>query len=319
MKKIRVGVLMGGTSNEREVSLLSGNQVVKNLSRELYDISKIEITKDGKWLLNNKTSLTVLPGNDLRNRFDIIFIALHGAFGEDGKVQAILGTLKIPYTGSGVLASALGMDKAKTAELLTSHKITMPKCIALKKGEKVISAFKFPCVVKPNASGSSVGVSIVKDKIKLTAALRKAFNEDQTVLVQEYIEGRELTCAVMGNAEDANLIALPPIEIVSPGTFFDYNAKYLSKKTQEICPAPIDKKVSSELCRLSKKIHLALGCDGLTRSDFILSKKDNKLYFLEINTIPGLTEASLCPKAAKAIGMTFKDFLDKQIQLALQK
>ncbi|MBI5152894.1 MAG: D-alanine--D-alanine ligase [Parcubacteria group bacterium] len=319
MKKIRVGVLMGGTSNEREVSLLSGEQVIRNLSRDLYDVSKIEITKDGKCLFDNKKFLTVLPGNDLEDRFDIIFIALHGAFGEDGKVQAILDTLQIPYTGSGMLASALGMDKAKTAELLISHNIRMPKSIFLQKNEKIIPTLKFPCVVKPNASGSSVGVSIVKEKIKFRTALHKAFKEDQTVLVQEYIEGRELTCAIMGNSKDNNLIALPPIEIVSPGTFFDYNAKYLSKKTQEICPAPIDKKGSSELYRLSKKIHLALGCDGLTRSDFILSKKDNRLYFLEINTIPGLTEASLCPKAAKAADISFPEFLDKQIQLALWK
>ncbi len=319
MKKIRIGVLMGGTSNERAVSLLSGAQVLKNLSRDLYDVSKIEITKDGKWFLNNKTFLTILPDRDLKKRFDVIFIALHGTFGEDGKVQSILDTLQIPYTGSGALPSALGMNKAKTMELLAMHKIRMPQTISLRKNDKTTPAITFPSVVKPNAAGSSVGVSIVKDKKSLIPALRKAFKEDKKALVQEYIEGRELTCAVIGNSANSDLVALPPIEIVSPGTFFDYRAKYLSKKTQEICPAPIDKKNSAELIRLSKKVHATLGCDGLTRSDFILSKNDNKLYFLEINTIPGLTEASLCPKAAKAAGISFPKFLDKQIQLALSK
>jgi len=318
MKKIRIGVLMGGTSNEREVSLLSGEQVLKNLSCNLYDVSKIEITKDGKWLLDNKTFLTVFPNRDLKKRFDIIFIALHGTFGEDGKVQAILDTLQIPYTGSGVLPSALGMNKAKTMELLTPHKVRVPRTISLRKCNKT-PIVTFPCVVKPNAAGSSVGISIVKNKTEITAALNKAFKEDDMVLIQEYIEGRELTCAIIGNSNKDDLIALPPIEIVSPGTFFDYNAKYFSKKTQEICPAPIHSKTTKELARLSKLVHTILGCDGLTRSDFILSKKDNKLYFLEINTIPGLTEASLCPKAAKATGMTFPEFLDKQIKLALLK
>lgn len=309
---------MGGTSNEREVSLWSGGQVISNLSQDLYEVSKIEITTDGKWLLNNKTFLTIFPDRDLKQRFDVIFIALHGAFGEDGKVQAILDTLQIPYTGSGVLASALGMNKAKTMELLMSHKVRMPRTISLQKDNEM-PTITFPCVVKPNTAGSSVGVSIVKNKKELNPALHKAFKEDKIALIQEYIEGRELTCAVAGNSSDNNLIALPPIEIVSPGTFFDYKAKYLSKKTREICPAPIDKKISAELISLSKKVHLALGCDGLTRSDFILSKKNNKLYFLEINTIPGLTEASLCPKAAKAAGMSFPEFLDKQIKLALLK
>lgn len=309
---------MGGTSSEREVSLWSGYQVINNLSQDLYEISKIEITTDGKWLLNNKTFLAVFPNRDLKKRFDVIFIALHGAFGEDGKVQAILDTLQIPYTGSGVLASALGMNKAKTMELLISHKIRMPRTISLQKDNE-IPTITTPCVIKPNESGSSVGVSIVKNKKELSPALRKAFKEDRIALIQEYIEGRELTCAIIGNSSDNNLIALPAIEIVSQGTFFDYRAKYLSKKTREICPALIDKKVSTEIVRLSKRVHRTLGCDGLTRSDFILSKKNNKLYFLEINTIPGLTEASLCPKAARTTGIPFSKFLDLQINLAISK
>ena len=325
--KLRVGILMGGISNEREVSLKSGEQVFNNLSRDHYIVRAIEISKNGVWILDKKKTLRLFPHNDLKKYVDVVFIALHGAFGEDGKVQAILDTLQIPYTGSGVLASALGMNKTKTSELVTQYKILTPKSFLIHKNNYSLSdlittieqKISFPCVVKPNASGSSVGVSIVRNKKELPRALDKAFKEDTEIVIQQYIEGRELTCAVIGNTNQTELTSLPPIEIVSPGTFFDYNAKYLSKKTQEICPAPIDSKISNELIRLSKKVHLALGCDELTRSDFILSKKDNKLYFLEINTIPGITKTSLCPKAAKAANISFSEFLDIQINLALNK
>jgi len=330
-KKIRVAVVCGGLSSERDVSLKSGEQVAKSLPRKIYNVSKIEITKDGRWLLGKK-SLTLfdpkagIAQNDLK-RFDVVFVALHGKFGEDGKVQAILDVLGVPYTGSGALASALGMHKEKTNEIIQSAGVLVPKFVSLSqrnaKNMRLIRItvrrdIGYPCVVKPNESGSSVGITIVQNEKGLEEAIHEAFLEDASILIQKYIRGKELTCAVMGNSGTTALHALPIVEIIPDGIFFDYNAKYLSKKTQEICPANVNKRITRKVQELSKIVHQALGCDGLTRSDFILTS-GGKLYFLEINTIPGLTEASLCPKEARAAGMSFGEFLDRQISLALLK
>lgn len=330
-KKVRVAVLCGGPSNERDVSLKSGEQVIKSLPRKIYNVSKIEITKGGRWLLGKK-SLTLfdpkagIARNDLK-RFDVIFIALHGKFGEDGRVQAILDVLGVPYTGSGTLASALGMHKEKTNEIIQGTGVLVPKFVSFSrhnaKDMRLIRTtvrrdIGYPCVVKPNESGSSVGITIVQNEKGLEEAVHEAFLEDASILIQKYIRGKELTCAVMGNSGTTALRALPIVEIIPDGIFFDYNAKYFSKKTREICPANVNKQITREVQELSKIAHQVLGCDGLTRSDFILTPSRG-LYFLEINTIPGLTEASLCPKEAKAAGINFGEFLDKQVKLALKK
>jgi D-alanine-D-alanine ligase len=349
MKKINVAVIAGGFSSEREVSLKSGAQIAKALDRRKYEPKLIEITKDGRWLLSAPAasrrggtrvrSLTLLnPERGITKRdfdgIDVAIIALHGAFGEDGAIQSLLELVGVPYTGSGVLASALGIDKVKTMEFAALAGVRVPKFITvacsssasshahsmvLKNiGMSVRKEIGYPCVVKPNASGSSVAVSIVHSKRELSAALRLAFAEDRMAIVQRYVRGRELTCGVLGNTGQTALRALPPIEIIPAETFFDYEAKYNSPKTQEICPAQILKRIERELQRLSKKVHALLGCDGLTRSDFILGPK-NVLYFLELNTIPGMTEASLCPKEAKALGWSFSEFLDKIVALALER
>jgi len=340
MKKINVAIICGGPSNEREVSLKTGNQILKNLPSK-YKPHLIEITKNGEWLLKSANQLEpekalIIPQSQNRQiinkkilqNFDVVFIAMHGKFGEDGKIQTILELLNIPYTGSGPLASALGMNKLKTIELVRSYGIKTPKFLALFKKTRKIELkniikninekLSWPVVIKPNESGSSIGITIAKNEKEFKQGLNKAFLEDNIVLIEEYISGKEITCGVLGNSGKTNLLALPPVLIIPPsGKFFDYEAKYFSPKTQEICPAPINLKLTKKVRELSKKIHFILGCDGLTRSDFILSK--NEFYFLEINTIPGLTEASLCPKEAKAAGISFKKFLDKQIQLALLK
>jgi len=327
-RKIRVAVLSGGPSSEHEVSLKSGEQVFAALPRSRYRPSKITITKDGLWL-RGKRPLTVFGGkrgargSDLR-KFDVVFVALHGKFGEDGRVQAILETIGVPYTGSGVLASALGMNKAKTNEIVRTAGLPIPKTLLLERSrvkgfggvKKLARTIGYPCVVKPNASGSSVGTSIVREEKNLKQAVETAFEEDDEILIQKYVRGRELTCGVLGNSGRTRLVALPPVEIIPEGKFFDYRSKYLSKATKEICPAPVGKKTTWMLKEFSRRAHLALGCDGLTRSDFILAPSGN-LYFLETNTIPGLTEASLCPKEARAAGMSFGEFLDKQVRLAL--
>ncbi|MFA6428283.1 MAG: D-alanine--D-alanine ligase [Candidatus Buchananbacteria bacterium] len=339
-KKIKVAVLCGGRSNEREISLKSGQQVLAALPKDKYEVAMIEIAKNGAWLLKNKqaklssnngSALTIFDKqqgvvkSDLKN-ITVVFIALHGRFGEDGKIQALLEMLNIPYTGSGVLASALGMNKLKALELVHSYKIQAPRFLALSIKPKDIKeiakeikvTFGFPCVVKPNESGSSIGISIVKNISGLAGAIKEAFKHDSTVLIEQYIKGRELSCAVIGNTGQTDILALPIVEIKTKNNFFDYQAKYFSKATQEICPARIGRKISKRVGDTAKKVHEILGCDGLTRSDFILTAK-NELYFLEINTIPGLTEASLSPKEAQVAGLSFGEFLEMQIKLALLK
>tara|TARA_Y100000310_G_scaffold249785_1_gene255896 strand:+ start:225 stop:1193 length:969 start_codon:yes stop_codon:yes gene_type:complete len=313
-KKLKIGVLYGGTSNEREISILTGKEIIRCLPRDSYDVFELEITKRGIWK-NKKKKKDIDVSKDLKE-FDCIFIALHGAFGEDGTLQAILDLAKVPYTGSGVLSSAIGFDKMMTLYMVKGLGIKTPKFMMLDNFDEkdlkntVKKLIKYPCVVKPNRSGSSVGISIIKKPSELPPAVKKAKKEDSQILIEEFIDGIELTCGVLGD------IALPVVEIIPGEKFFDYHAKYFSKKTQEICPARIKPNITRRVKTQAKKIHDFLRCSGLTRSDFIL--KGNKLYFLEINTLPGLTSISLCPKEAATIGMSFPDFLSEQIMLAIE-
>lgn len=337
--KINVLVICGGPSNEREVSLKTGLQIAKALPKDKYRLALAEISKEGKWFLLSGVDLleapksnskALIPAEDSKEfkTFDVAFVGMHGYFGEDGRIQALLETIGIPYTGSGVLASALGMNKLKTLEIVGRVGVSTPKFLSLHAmpSEKNVRALQsrikkeigYPCIVKPNESGSSIGISIVRKPKDLVAALQKAFNEDRTVLIEEYIKGEEITCAIMGNTGQTELTALPPIEIIPAGEFFDYDSKYFALETKEICPARITKKQTKAVQKLAQKVHATIGCDGLSRSDFILTAK-GKFYFLEINTIPGLTEVSLAPKAASAHGMPFPDFLDAQIKLAIAK
>lgn len=349
-KKIRVAVLGGGFSNERDISLRTSKQVALALPASRYDVSFIEITPERRWVLRDvrqidhligrgaggkKKSARVNGGRELMLRAgapelpDVVFIALHGKYGEDGRVQAVLDLLGIPYTGSGVLASALGMDKLRCLELARAAGVRTPGCVALTQVPqgKVLDTdvrrrFGYPCVVKPNQSGSSVGVTIVRRPSDLLPAVRRAFREDSTVLVEEFVDGRELTCGVLGNSsvDPSSLVALPPVEIVvHDQQFFDYQAKYFSPSVEEICPAAVSRAATTAIQSAAKRVHALVGCDGLTRSDFILSRKNNQLYFLEVNTIPGQTEASLCPKEAAAVGIPFAKFIELQITLALKK
>lgn len=316
-KKINIAIIGGGFSSEREISLKTSRQVAAVLPTDKYKVSFINIGKKNNWL------------KKITKKIDVAFIALHGKFGEDGKIQAILDYFQIPYTGSGVLASALGMNKIKCLEFIKKQGIRVPRSVILGKREaiKIGSLNKcikkdigYPCVVKPNESGSSVGIAIVKNSAELKKAIKRAFKEDETLIIEEYIRGRELTCGVLGNTGKTKLSVLPPIEIIIHSSkFFDYKEKYFSKTVEEICPAEIGRETTNEVEKIAKLIHEALGCNGLTRSDFILSEKNNKIYFLEINTIPGQTKTSLCPKEAKALGWTFQEFVEKQIKLALVK
>jgi D-alanine-D-alanine ligase len=311
MNKINLALLSGGISNEREVSLKSGDEVFKALDKSKYDIVRYDPKTDIKSLVNNAENL------------DVALIILHGPYGEDGTVQGLLDLLDIPYQCAGVMGNAIAMNKLVSKRLYDQAKIPTPDYIALL-SEKDINLnlikekLRFPqnpVVVKPVCAGSSVGMSIIKNEDDLDSAINLAFSHDDTVLIESYIKGIELTCGVLGN-RDAQ--ALPVIEII-PGEgyeFFDYDAKYLPGATNEICPARIDEEIREEVQKLAVKAHKALFLKGYSRTDFML--KDNKPFVLETNTIPGMTATSLFPQQANVAGYPFPDLLDRLIELAME-
>ncbi len=313
-KKIKVALLYGGKSKEREVSLVSAENVSNNLNSKKYSVEKIEITENNSWIKKNLNKLV---------NADVAFLALHGPGGEDGTVQGLLELLEVPYTDSGVLASALAMDKAKTKRLAASEGILVAPHIILKKKEyapdykKYISKLKGKVVIKPNRIGSSIGVTISDKKDEIKAGIEKAFEHDDELMIEPFVAGREFTVPIIGNS---SLAALPVVEIRPKGSseFFDFQAKYNPDFSDEIVPAPISKSLTAALQEIALIMHGLLECRGITRSDFIVTEK-GEIYFLEINTIPGMTANSLAPKSAKAAGISYPQFLDKLIQLALNK
>ena len=292
-KKIKVVVLMGGKSPEHEISIISGREVIRNLDRRKYLSSRIVISKSGKGI-----------EKIFRAKADVVFIAMHGPFGEDGTIQGMLELAGLKYTGSGVLASAIGMDKIMFRKVMRAEGIPVPK-----------STTEFPCFVKPHNQGSSVGASIVRNEKELAKAIKLARKYSDKVLVEEYLVGKEVTCAVLGN-EDPKV--LPVIEIVPlKGEFFDYESKYTESGAEEIVPARISKTLTKKVQDMAVKVYKAIGCRGFGRVDFIL--KDNQHpVVLEINTIPGLTPMSLLPKAAKAAGISYPRLLDRIIRYAIR-
>lgn len=298
----KVLVLMGGGSSEREVSLLSGENVVKNLDKQKYEAVPF-ILKE-----NNENLWEIA-----KIKPDVVFIALHGTYGEDGSMQGSLELMGIPYTGSGVLASALGMNKIYFKKYIASENIQTAKCLTIKDYNADIP-LKFPYVVKPVNGGSSVGVSIINGEADKRTAFESAFKYDEEAIVEEFIKGTEITCAVLGNDKP---IALPIVEIIPKNEFFDYEAKYTEGKSEEIVPARLSGDLTEKVQEIAVKVHKLIGCRGFSRTDMII--KSDVPYVLEINTIPGLTPASLFPKAAAAAGISFPKLLDKIIQLALGK
>jgi D-alanine-D-alanine ligase len=309
MKKLTVALLSGGISSEREVSLQSGDQVYEALDKDKYHILRYDPKTDLGQLVNDA------PG------IDIALIILHGPYGEDGTVQGLLDLLHIPYQGSGVLGSALAMNKTVTKKLYEKSGLPVPPYIIYDRDDNVdvdacIKQLGLPLVVKPVAGGSSVGMSIVRSKADLQGALDKAIVYDSAVMAESYIAGIELTGGVLGNKE---LEALPIIEIVPDQTreFFDYEAKYTPGVTQEICPARIDDELTLQVQSYAKIAHQTLYCRGYSRTDMIL--KDRKIYVLETNTIPGMTATSLLPQAAQVAGISFSKLMDKLIELGLEQ
>lgn len=353
MSKKRICLLFGGKSDEHEISLQSAKSVYEALDKNKYDITLIGIDKAGRWLLgsgatyllqaddykttrlNTAAMQAVVPAPEVGaaslitqengqevGKINLVMPILHGPFGEDGKLQGMLETLGVPYVFSGVLASALGMNKYKAKLIAKDAGLNIAKDFTLTRGadfnlENIINELAFPIVVKPNELGSSVGMTIAKNKEELVQGIKIAFEHDGQIILEEFISGRELTVPVMGNNPPQ---ALPVIEIIPKVSgWFDYKAKYEPGGSEEVCPAQIPAEITARAQADAVKIFQAIGCADLARVDFIWSEKENRIYFLEINTIPGLTSASLTPKAAKAAGMSFSEFLDKLIELAVER
>jgi len=322
MHKIRVGVLRGGPSSEYDVSLKTGGAVLKHLP-EKYQAHDIFISKDGAWHFEG---VVKTPGEILR-KVDVIFNAMHGEFGEDGKVQAILDDFSMPYTGSGSLASALGMNKILAKQVFLSNGIKTPLHVTVNIQDQglqnqvmnIFKKFPMPVVVKPATTGSSVGVSIAHDFFELNEAIQNASQYSQDILIEEFIRGREATCGILNHFRGEETYALLPVEIIPPpkNGFFDYKAKY-EGETKEICPGNFSEEEKKEIQRLASLAHKALDLKHYSRSDFIISPKRG-IYILEVNTLPGLTEQSLYPKSLHAIGSNIPEFLDHVITLAIKK
>ncbi|MBI2598984.1 D-alanine--D-alanine ligase [Candidatus Curtissbacteria bacterium] len=305
-KRLRVAVLMGGKSPEHHISLISGREVVKNLDRRKYEVIPLVISKDNAFPFGQLSIVNC----------QLFFIAMHGPYGEDGTMQGFLDLIGVPYTGSGVLASALGMDKISSRKLFTQDGLNVPKYLMVQRGDSIngiLSKLKLPLFVKPRAQGSSVGVSKVKVKKDLKKALGNAFSYGDEVIVEEFLGGTEVTCAILGNKKPR---ALPLVEIVPKKEFFDLEAKYDPNLTAEIVPARISRALTKKAQNAALCAYKALDCRGFGRIDMIISK--GRPYVLEVNTIPGLTPVSLFPKAAGAAGLTYQKLLDQIITLALE-
>jgi len=323
--KLKIGVLMGGPSSEHEVSLETGRKVMKHLDSNKYEVKPIKISRDGEWHINGVKAKIETALHDI----DLAFIAMHGEYGEDGQIQVILEQYNKPYTGSGVFASQIAMDKSQSKKLFESHGFLIPKSALLKYGERgFLQKFESvskdgPWVVKPCSRGSSVGTSIIKNKKDIFDAVHKAFEYDNQVLIEEHIKGREFTCGVLENypsRENRKYFALPVTEIIPRKSyqFFDYEAKYKEGATKEVTPAEISRDLTQKIQGIAVAAHALLGCSGYSRSDFIITPK-NEIYILELNTLPGMTQTSLLPQAAKAAKIEFPELLDKIIYNALKK
>ncbi|KPD03236.1 D-alanine--D-alanine ligase [Moellerella wisconsensis] len=302
----KVAVLLGGTSAEREVSLQSGKAVVEGLLDAGVDAHPVDI-KD-------------FPATQLKDAgFDKVFIALHGRGGEDGTLQGVLEFLDLPYTGSGVMASALSMDKLRTKQLWAGAGLPVSPYVALNKQQMqqlddqqlndYVHHLGLPLIVKPSLEGSSVGMSKVDSLADLSAALELGFKHDTVVLIEKWLSGPEYTVAFLGEE------TLPSIRIQPPGVFYDYEAKYLSNETQYFCPSGLSAEQEAALAELSMQAYKSVGCSGWGRVD-VMQDSDGEFYLLEINTSPGMTSHSLVPMAARQAGLSFSALVSRILSLA---
>ncbi|MCD6367026.1 MAG: D-alanine--D-alanine ligase [Bacteroidales bacterium] len=317
MKK-NIAVVVGGFSPEAVISVQSGELVAKNLDRNLYEVYIVSVSKNG-WIVQsdlvcdvpvNKADFS-FSFNNQKIKFDFAFILIHGHPGENGVLQGYFDMIGIPYSTAGVRTSVLTFDKYQSKLFLKQFGVVSAKSLFLNPKsrvlpEDIVAELDLPCFVKPNASGSSFGVSKVKNKKILKAAINEAFTKDSHgVIVEEFIEGTEVSCGVFKIKKEA--FVFPPTEIVTENDFFDYEAKYIGSKTQEITPARLPDEIIRKVQDASSQIYDLFQCKGIVRVDFII--KDDIPYFIEINTVPGMSEKSLFPQQAKVKGMEMQDIL----------
>ncbi len=301
IKKMRIAVLYGGPSTEREISIKSGTAVINALNKLGIKNVPIIVNKNLEWVDKIKKS-----------KVDFVFIALHGKFGEDGTVQSILEFLEIPYSGSGILASALSMNKQKAKEIMFANNLPTPDWRVISDDTSPADfRFPMPCVVKPIDHGSALGVSIVKNKNEFMSAIKLASRYGNKILVEKYIEGTEITVAILGEK------ALTAIEIVPAGEFYDFESKYKVGMSEHIIPARLPHKIIKRAQSLAVKTFKTLGCKAFGRVDLMVSAK-NEIFLLELNTIPGMTATSLLPDAAKASGFSFEEMILEMIKYSLR-
>ncbi len=303
----KVGVLLGGRSAERDVSIMSGTGVLAALQGQGIDAHAFD---------TGERSLAELAAE----KFDRVFIALHGRFGEDGSVQGALELLGIPYTGSGVMASAIAMDKITTKILWLNDGIPTPAYAVLHADTDLDAAaaqLGLPLIVKPPHEGSSIGFSKVEALADFQAAYDKCAPLDDSVLAESFVEGREFTVAVLGTGKDAR--ALPVVEIVAPKGNYDYQNKYYTDVTQYFCPPQLDEAIQAEMQRIAVQAYRVLGCEGWGRVDVLLRASDERPFLLEVNTSPGMTSHSLVPMAARAVGMPYEQLCVEILRTARLK
>jgi D-alanine-D-alanine ligase len=325
MKK-RIALVTGGYSGEAEISYKSVITVGNNIDTDKFDVYKIDINPEGWWYLptngerqkvrKEDFSITV-DGNKIN--FDAVLLCIHGTPGEDGKLQGYFDMLKIPYTSCDAATSALTFNKRYTVAVAGFGGIAVAKSVILFKNnfqnaDEIVSSLQFPVFVKPNNGGSSIGMSKVNEPTEeLGVAIEKAFKEDNQVLVEEFIKGREFTIGVFKTK--GQIITLPITEVISKNDFFDFEAKYLGK-SEEITPAQVDESIADKVRLAAKKAYQLLNCRGIVRIDFIYNEEKRLPYMLEVNTVPGQSEASIIPQQVKAMGWTLKDFYTAVIEEA---
>ena len=305
---LRVALLAGGASDEREISLASGRGAGNALREAGFSVTELDPAE--------KKDLQ----NLIADNYDVAFLCMHGKMGEDGTLQGFLEMIGLPYIGSGVWSSALAMDKAKSKLFYENAGIQTPVSVTLYSPddmsvEDILSTVGESCVVKPATEGSALGVYIVKGADEVKDAIGKAFELDSEVLVETFVKGTELTIAVLGNEQ---LEALPVIQIVPRNEFYDFESKYAPGGSQHLCPAPLNAEATEKVQTIAKAAHRALGCSGISRSDFIMDE-NGEFWILETNTLPGMTETSLLPDAARAAGIEFPELCTRLIELALEK
>lgn len=348
-KKINFCCIFGGQSSEHEVSLVSAYSVLSNTDCNKYNIIKVGITREGRWYLYNGCNENIKSGeweNDLDNKFDayivpssrlcvvngdkisyikidVAFPVMHGAYSEDGRMQGLLDMCHVKYVGPGCASSAVSMDKAFTKQILSAADIPQAKAVVVSKGDllqidaicdSIERVFGFPVFVKPANAGSSVGVSKVTTKEELPQALEKAFNEDNKLLIEEFIKGKEVEVAVMGNENPVSAI---PGEIDPGADFYDYETKYVTDTASYYIPARVSNEAIETVRSLAIDIYKALGCRGLSRIDFFVCE-DGRIIFNELNTLPGFTSISMYPKMFINMGMSYSEVIDKLLTLAME-